>query len=75
MAEKKKEKSDTVLDCPLGHAKSMKYVSRENRDIRSNVIRRMVRRNGPSIKIALCSKCGLILTFADIEKDSKIIEG
>lgn len=70
MAEKKKAKESSQskpFDCPLGHEKSMKYISIEDREKQPITIRRIVRRLGPQTKIAICSKCGLILTFADTD--------
>lgn len=68
MAETKKEKSDSTMDCPLGHDKSMNYVSRDNKDSQSVAINRIARRLGPHVKVAVCSECSLILSFADNTK-------
>jgi len=68
MAETKKKKSDSTIDCPLGHDKSMNYVSRDTKDRQSVAANRIARRAGPKVKVAICSECGLILSFADTTK-------
>ena len=55
--------SDDPFDCPLGHKKSMKYVTREIGNRQAMMLFSMSRRFGRNVKIATCSECGLMLNF------------
>lgn len=70
MAEKKKAKDtdeNDSFDCPQGHKKSMSYITRNREDRQYSVLYSITRRMGNNVKIAICSKCGLMLNFVDLK--------
>ena len=70
MAEKKKAKDtdeNDSFDCPQGHKKSMSYITRNRDDKQAMALFRITRRMGNNVKTAVCSKCGLMLSFVDLK--------